>query len=41
MEKVLTYEEFTGSVEKTPEKIAEYLAYLKVNGREIWKNKIK
>jgi len=28
-EKVLTYEEFTGSSERTPEKVAAYAEYLK------------
>jgi hypothetical protein len=30
-EKVLTYEEFTGSSERTPEKVAAYLEYLKAH----------
>lgn len=30
-EKVLTYEEFTGSSERTPEKLAAYAEYLKAH----------
>jgi hypothetical protein len=36
---MLTYEQFTGSNIKTPEKVKEYIEYLKKNGKEQWTNK--
>ncbi len=36
---VLTYEQFTGSSERTPEKIAAYVAYLKENKEKVWPKK--
>lgn len=39
-DKILTYEEFTGSSERTPEKIASYIAYLKEN-KQVWLDKFK
>jgi hypothetical protein len=37
--KILTYEEFTGSKERTPEKIAAYAAYLNENKKKAWSTK--
>ena len=39
MAKLLTYKEFTGSEERTPEKIAAYTAYLKENNQKNWNSK--
>lgn len=40
-EKILTYEEFTGSNERTPEKVHAYFVYLKENGKQqIWLDKL-
>lgn len=34
--KILTFEEFIGSNERTPENIAAYAAYLKENQEHVW-----
>ena len=41
METVKTYEEWAGTTEKTPEKVAEYAAYLKANeaAKKNWQDK--